>query len=71
MTEHEYKFKINAKVHQEILDFIKAHKHPRMDSPVDGKSFKYSFTHTSIGTVVEIQCCMCRKKKDVTDYDCW
>lgn len=30
----------------------------------------FSFTQTSVGHVVKVEC-VCGKKENITDYDCW
>lgn len=33
--------------------------------------FGYFMDNTGIGRVLEIQCCVCGEKKDITDYEAW
>lgn len=33
--------------------------------------FGYFLSGTGIGTVLEVQCCACGEKKDITDYAAW
>lgn len=51
--------------------FVASH---RKHSPVPvaiGGHFTFHITPTSIGTVIEIECNACGKKKDATDYESW
>jgi len=45
----------------------------RKEAPVTGASggtYTYSFTPTTLGTVIHLSCA-CGKKEDVTDYRMW
>lgn len=36
-----------------------------------GGAITFSFTPTTIGTVVTAECCVCNNKVDLSDYDSW
>lgn len=54
-----------------IRAFVDEHnaRHGREKTSIGGR-FTYSFSPTSIGTVVEVRC-FCGAKEDVTEYDSW
>jgi hypothetical protein len=36
-----------------------------------GGAITFSFTHTTLGTVVKVSCCVCKTEIDLSDYDNW
>jgi len=61
MTEKEYKAKYR---------FEHTHKKCRRETATGGQ-FTYHITPTSIGSIVVVECNVCKKKKDVTEYGAW
>lgn len=45
----------------------------KLNAPIENvrSNYSYIYTPTSAGTQVEVLCCYCKKKEDITDYDCW
>jgi hypothetical protein len=50
--------------------FRNDHYHEGVDSTIGGK-FSFIFTPTGLGNIVEVQCNICKEKKDMTEYEYW
>lgn len=63
---------LNEKEQELANEFVKEHKDCiEYNHSTIGGHFDYIVTPTSIGEIVHIQCSICKKNKDITDYDCW
>lgn len=51
-------------------DFIKEHKGCVSPSAM-GEKFSYTFYPGGVGTAIVIKCLICRKEKNITNFDCW
>lgn len=47
------------------------HAHPETSKGAIGGHLRYSFTPTGIGTVARVRCLVCKRGRDLTDYDAW
>jgi len=47
--------------------FQNKHSKCSKNSGVIGGNFKFIITPTSIGNFIEVECCKCKKIKDITD----
>lgn len=57
-------FKLTPAEEERANTFMRQHKKCR-------GLFSYTFTPTGIGIGVDIKCCSCGEKRDITNYDCW
>ena len=62
-------FKLNDNELLEAEKFIEEHRHKDVEKGAIGGHL--TFTPTSIGVAVEIQCDICGKSKNITDYASW
>lgn len=51
--------------------FEKRHMHLDVDKGSIGGHIRYSFTRTGLGAVVRGRCNICKRGRDLTDYDSW
>lgn len=51
--------------------FEARHAHPNPETGDVNGSFTYSFTPTGVGTVARVRCLVCKRARDLTDYDSW
>ena len=71
------RFSLNDVEEKRAVAWMKRHwesAHDGVRRPLDAictQPFTYCFTPTGIGDAVMVRCDVCRKKKNVTDYDCW
>jgi len=63
--------KLNKNETLKAENFKKLHKHNDVNKGAIGGHITYSFTPTSIGTAVTVECNICGKKENITDYDSW
>lgn len=47
------------------------HAHPETSKGAIGGHLRYSFTPTGVGTVARVRCLVCKRARDLTDYDAW
>ena len=52
-------------------DRIKTFKQKHYEKCKNGNEYTYHMTGTGIGTVIEIECPVCKGIQDVTDVDSW
>ena len=76
--EQEKIFKLDEIETKAAEEFIKKHNHKeqlrkagKLGFSTPGRQISYSFAPTGIGTKVVIQCDLCGKTKDITNYDNW
>ena len=62
-------FELNEVEEQKYREFTDAHY--EMHKGMKAFVVTTSFTPTGIGNHVEVECSICKAKKDITDYDCW
>jgi hypothetical protein len=63
-------FELNTVENDNLDRFLKRHKKCYFETAIGGQ-FRYMFTPTSLGNVVRVYCCICKKEEDITDYDAW
>ncbi len=47
------------------------HAHPEAPKGSIGGHLRYSFTPTGMGAVARVRCGICKRSRDLTDYDSW
>lgn len=62
-------FAINAEQQKKIEDWIATHK--KVGTGALGGRYTYSFTATSLGTIIEVEDIITDTRLDVTDYEDW
>ena len=63
---------LNEKEEELANKFIKEHKKCVENNPItSGGHFNYIITPTGLGGIVQIQCSICKKTKNITDFDSW
>ncbi len=65
------KFIIEGEEKEALKLFHKNHSCTPMDAGAIGGHVTYSFTPTSIGTAIIVQCGVCKKVMNITDYESW
>jgi len=60
------KFELSEIERQRAFAFISKHLHNG-----HGGNIYYKFYPGAIGVAIHIGCCICKKFKDVTDFDSW
>lgn len=51
--------------------FETRHAHPDVEKGAAGGHLRYSFTPTGLGTNARVRCLVCKRSRDLTDYDAW
>ena len=64
-------FKLNEKEEVAANEFMKKHRHPKVNKGAIGGHLNYIFTPTSIGNACTIRCSICGEKENITDYNSW
>lgn len=65
-------FKLHGSEIEKAANFEKEHLPCAREHPTTiGGAITYTFTPTGLGSIVTIQCNICKTKIDITDYDNW
>lgn len=56
---------------EKLNDFIIKHKHKNKSVGAIGGKYSYIVTETGIAPHIVIQCNICNKKLDISDYESW
>lgn len=70
-------FELSEDQNNKASEWIKTHVDPNGKICNDkyhgaiGGCFTFSFTPTSIGTIIRIECASCKGKIDLSDYEDW
>ena len=59
-------FALSSKENEAANKFFEKHRRK-----CHANNLRYIFQPTAIGTIVKVQCPICKKKKEVTDYELW
>ena len=68
-SPHLPQFYVDDSAFEKLYEFYKHNCTQTMVGAIDGKT-TFSFTPTSIGTVVKVKC-VCGNEADLTDYENW
>jgi hypothetical protein len=71
MSEKNLSWGISEEQSEQLSAWIKKHRHPKKYKGAIGGHITYSFTDTSLGTVMSVKCATCEGKLDFSDYDKW
>jgi len=64
-------FNLDEAEEKKYLEFVKYHEKNCPAEACSGGYFSYHITPTSLGTTFQVQCNVCHKTIDVTNYDDW
>lgn len=65
-------FELDKDEMKKINQFITIHenKHGECKAAIGGR-YTFSFTPTSLGTIIKVQCGSCEEQLDITEYENW
>ncbi len=65
------KFELNNVEIENLKRFDNEHECMNKYAGAIGGRLSFVFTPTSIGSMVEVKCNICKRVEDITDYDCF
>lgn len=64
-------FKLNEAESKAAEKFMQEHRHSDVYKGTIGGHINFIFTPTSIGDTITIECLVCNKRENITDYSVW